>query len=225
MKSYILGFLKYLFNWRVSYLSCIDTKSLISRKARLYYATKIVGSKIDAYSYISPFTEVIHAEIGKFCSIGKNSKIGCTVHETDFLSTSPIFTRKKNALKINWIKTDLTFPFKTVYVGNDVWIGMDAIILAGVHIGNGAVVGAGAVVTRDVPPYAVVGGVPAKIIRKRFATETIEHLEKLKWWEADPEILKKHVALFSKPFLQNKSELNDMELNELEDCMNFSNRE
>ncbi|MDE5987638.1 MAG: CatB-related O-acetyltransferase, partial [Prevotella sp.] len=67
--------------------------------------------------------------------------------------------------------------------GNDVWIGYEAVIMAGVHIGDGAIVGARTVVTKDVPPYTIVGGVPAKEIRKRFSTDIIEQLQALKWWD------------------------------------------
>ena len=68
-------------------------------------------------------------------------------------------------------------------IGNDVWIGYEAVIMAGVHIGNGAIIAARAVVTKDVPPYTIVGGVPARLIRKRFDEETIQKLKTLKWWE------------------------------------------
>ena len=70
-----------------------------------------------------------------------------------------------------------------IVIGNDVWIGYEAVILSGVHIGDGAIIGTRAVVTKDVPPYTVVGGVPAKIIRRRFSDSVIEILQKLKWWD------------------------------------------
>ena len=74
-------------------------------------------------------------------------------------------------------------PFEKVYIGNDVWIGYDSIILSGVTIGDGAIIGARAVVTKDVPPYTIVGGIPAKAIRKRFDKKTIKSLLNLKWWD------------------------------------------
>ena len=70
-----------------------------------------------------------------------------------------------------------------IVIGNDVWIGYEALIMAGVHIGNGAIIGSRAVVTKDVPPYTIVGGVPARPIRKRFDEEVIQKLEALKWWD------------------------------------------
>ena len=81
-----------------------------------------------------------------------------------------------------------------IVVGNDVWIGYEAVILAGVTIGDGAIIGARAVVTKDVPPYTIVGGVPAKPIRKRFNEETIDILLKLKWWDWSKEKIAKNIA-------------------------------
>lgn len=81
-----------------------------------------------------------------------------------------------------------------IVVGNDVWIGYEAVILAGVTIGDGAIIGARAVVTKDVPPYTIVGGIPAKQIRKRFNEETIDILLKLKWWDWSKERIAKNIA-------------------------------
>lgn len=78
-----------------------------------------------------------------------------------------------------------------IVIGNDVWIGYDAVVMAGVHIGDGAIIGTRAVVTKDVPPYAIVGGVPAKIIRMRFDSETVSQLLELQWWNWDKERIKR----------------------------------
>lgn len=80
-------------------------------------------------------------------------------------------------------------------IGNDVWIGYDAIIMAGVHIGDGAVIGTRAVVTKDVPPYTIVGGVPARKIKMRFDSQTVEDLLELKWWDWTSEKIKKNLSL------------------------------
>jgi virginiamycin A acetyltransferase len=122
--------------------------------------------------------------IGKFCSIACGAKfiMNGANHRLDALSTYPfpvLAAAWNDATPVTeaWTnKGDIT-------IGNDVWIGFEAVILAGVTIGDGAVVGARAVVTKDVPPYGIVGGVPAKIIRKRFDDATIERLLKIRWWD------------------------------------------
>ena len=83
---------------------------------------------------------------------------------------------------------------KNIVIGNDVWIGYEALILAGVTVGDGAIIAAHAVVTKDVPPYTIVGGVPAKPIRKRFDDDTIAALEKLRWWDWDEERIRENLS-------------------------------
>lgn len=122
--------------------------------------------------------------IGKFCSIACGAKFIFTSanHTSQSLSTYPfpIFFEEWG-LDIKQITTAWDNKGDTV-VGNDVWIGYEAVILSGVHIGNGAIIGARAVVTKDVPPYTVVGGIPAKEIKKRFDEETIRKLQQIQWW-------------------------------------------
>lgn len=123
--------------------------------------------------------------IGKFCSIACGAKFlfNSANHKMASLSTYtfPLFfeewgLKKENVAQAWDQKGD-------IMIGNDVWIGYEAVILSGVTIGDGAVVGCRAVVTKDIPPYTIVGGVPAKPIRKRFDEETIKELQKIKWWD------------------------------------------
>ena len=130
----------------------------------------------------------IHREkliIGKFCSIACGTKFlfNCANHSLKSLSTYtfPLFYEEWELEKSN-----ITTAWDNkgdIVIGNDVWIGYEAVIMAGVHIGDGAIIAACAVVTKDVPPYTIVGGTPAKEIRKRFDTEVIQQLLKLKWWD------------------------------------------
>lgn len=130
----------------------------------------------------------IHREkliIGKFCSIACGTKFlfNCANHTLKSLSTYtfPLFYEEWELEKSN-----ITTAWDNkgdIVIGNDVWIGYEAVIMAGVHIGDGAIIAARAVVTKDVPPYTIVGGTPAKEIRKRFDTEMIHQLLKLKWWD------------------------------------------
>ena len=130
----------------------------------------------------------IHREeliIGKFCSIACGTKFlfNCANHTLKSLSTYtfPLFYEEWELEKSN-----ITTAWDNkgdIVIGNDVWIGYEAVIMAGVHIGDGAIIAARAVVTKDVPPYTIVGGTPAKEIRKRFDAEVIEQLLILKWWD------------------------------------------
>ena len=147
--------------------------------------------KIGDYSYIEPYTSVISANIGKFCSIGKCCQIGPWEHPTNYISTSPEILRK--ILRCPKLYSDL--PERTE-IGNDVWIGSNSIIMGGVKVGNGAIIGAGAVVTKDVPDYAIVVGVPAKVIKYRFEEEIRIRLNKLCWWDWSAEEMEKNKSFF-----------------------------
>lgn len=183
MKRYLLGVLKYLFQRGVSFLTIVSSDSQISKKSRTYRFSKILSSSVGDFSYIGPNTWLVATEVGKFCSIAPNCKIGLAAHSLKYLSTSPIFTETKNSTGYSWTDRDFFNPTEPVVVGNDVWIGERVLVMGGVKIGNGAVIGAGAIVTKDVPAYAIVGGVPAKIIRYRFSEEQIKVLENMKWWD------------------------------------------
>ena len=130
----------------------------------------------------------IHREkliIGKFCSIACGTKFlfNCANHTLKSLSTYtfPLFYEEWDLEKSNI--TTAWDNKGNIVIGNDVWIGYEAVIMAGVHIGDGAIIAARAVVTKDVPPYTIVGGTPAKEIRKRFDAEVIEQLLIQKWWD------------------------------------------
>lgn len=133
--------------------------------------------------------------IGKFCSIACGAKFlfNSANHAMMSLSTYPFplffeeWDLKREDVASSWDNKG------DIVVGNDVWIGYEAVILAGVTIGDGAIIGTRAVVTKDVPPYTIVGGIPAKSIRKRFDDKTISHLLQLKWWDWPKEKITKHI--------------------------------
>ena len=138
--------------------------------------------------------------IGKFCSIACGAKFlfNCANHTLKSLSTYtfPLFYE-------DWSldKSDVASAWDNkgdIIIGNDVWIGYEAVIMAGVRIGDGAIVGTRAVVTKDVPPYTIVGGVPARPIRKRFDEDTIRKLETLQWWDWSVEEIRQRL-----PYIMN----------------------
>lgn len=137
-----------------------------------------------------------HLVIGKFCSIACGAKFLFTSanHTMRSLSnyTFPIFFEEWE-LDVKNI-TDAWDNKGDIVIGNDVWIGYESVILSGVTIGDGAIIGARAVVTKDVSPYTIVGGVPAKPIRKRFDEETIGRLLALRWWDWDKDKIARNIA-------------------------------
>lgn len=203
MKRYlylILQIIRNIFNPAISILSRVEYSN-VSDRAKIYRFVKVFRSSVGEYTYIAPRSEIIHAKIGKYCSIAADTCIGLALHPLNFISTSPIFFSPANATGHSWVEGENEFfeEFKETVIGNDVWIGARAMVLGGVHVGDGAVVAAGAVVTKDVPPYSIVGGVPAKVIKYRFQEDKIRWLLDLKWWDKSPEYLKKNISMFRNP--------------------------
>ena len=159
--------------------------------------TEVYSSKIDRYTYVVN-ARISNAYIGSFCSIGPGVKIGgLGIHPLNLLSTSPVFYSTLNqAGKMLCEKSLGLEELKSVVIGCDVWIGANALILDGVKVGHGAVIAAGAVVVNDVPDYSIVGGVPAKEIRKRFSNSEIERILNMEWWHWTEEEIKKNINLF-----------------------------
>jgi acetyltransferase-like isoleucine patch superfamily enzyme len=152
--------------------------------------TSIVqNSEIGQYSYISPYSIIDSTQIGKFCSIGPHVVIGYGDHPVNFISTSPMFYYDKLIFERTFNKELIYDHHKKVIIENDVWIGANVYIKNGLKIGNGAIIAAGAVVIKDVPDYAIVGGVPASILKYRFKSSIIEKLLRFKWWDLETDVL------------------------------------
>ncbi len=155
---------------------------------------QIQDSHIGNHTSIGRYDKIREADIGKYCSISWDVTIGAPTHPFSTITNCALTYRKEYGV----VDFDGNLPQKRTKIGHDVWIGCDATLIAGVTVGDGAVVGAGAVVTKDIPPYEIWGGVPAKKIGLRFDEKTKDILEEIKWWEWQPEEIRECLDLFRK---------------------------
>ena len=176
----------------------IDKGAILENPVTLYALADIRDKvEIGAFTYVNRATTIFYnTKIGRYCSIGKRCEIGTVDHPVDWLSSSSIQYNIEEHFpdyKEYWDNLN-QYEFEQIEgatIGNDVWIGSLSVVKSGVTIGDGAIVGANSMVVKDVPPYAVVGGVPARIIKYRFSTEIINELLRLEWWNKDYEVLSK----------------------------------
>lgn len=174
-----------------------------------------VGRYTYGYKWLLQYYPIA-GRIGRFCSINRTAKIWNN-HPVGYVTTHPLLDhrmffsfdkqekREEYCQKYGKYFNNADFENSTlrdnrpVFIGNDVWIGANVVILPGVTVGDGAILAAGAVITKDVEPYAIVGGVPAKLIRKRFDDKTIEIFLKIKWWDWPVEKIEENIELFYQP--------------------------
>lgn len=190
----MLNRLKWILLWRLKlkknlpgfsahWSSCSDASSTFDGYNSIGRRCLVINSKIGRFSYVAADTKIIRANIGSFCSIGQESQLGgLATHPLNWLSTHPGFYSTRRQANISFTENDLFLDQKSIEIGHDVWVGARVMILDGCKIGNGAVIAAGAVVVKDVPAYAVVGGVPARIIKYRFEPDVIDFIQKMQWW-------------------------------------------
>ena len=180
---------------KIDYGCVIDKVSFLRQNSAVLHGCRIIKSDVGICSYLSPHCLLQNTTVGRYSSIGRETICGLGIHPTELVSTSPTFYRKSNVTGLELLECDVpSVEYKRIVIGNDVWIGARAVILDGVIIGDGAIIGACAVVTKDVPPYAIVAGVPAKIIRYRFSENKIRKFLELRWWEWPPEEIKARLS-------------------------------
>lgn len=158
----------------------------------------VVNTTIQNHSYLNRGTKINYTSMGAYCSIGSDVLIGVRKHPTDMISTHPSFYANNKGFE-TYADQMYCDELPSIQIGNDVWIGSNSTILGNVKIGDGAIVAYGSVVTKDIPPYAIVGGVPAKIIKYRFSEDIINSLLKIRWWDLNDYFFKKHFALMHDP--------------------------
>ena len=165
----------------------VSPETLFLRSIRTYWGGAIINhSTIGSYTFIERNSLIEYTTIGRYCSIANDFICGIGRHPMNLFSTSPIFYRKNNCYNMHVVDKDIEFDhYLPVKIGNDVWIGARVTVMGGVTIGDGAVKATGAVVTHDVKPYSVVGGVPAKFIKMRTDEEHIKNYNN-GWWDLEP---------------------------------------
>lgn len=164
--------------------------STIHKSSKIEAGSQVLNSSFDKHSFCGYDCQINNSDIGSFCSIADNVIIGPSSHPYNWVGGSPVFYSGRDSIKAKFSEFDREKPLRTV-IGSDVWIGINSIIKSGVKIGHGSIIGMGSVVTKDVDPYTIVGGCPAKVIKKRFNDNIINNLLDLCWWELDENELKK----------------------------------
>lgn len=172
---------------------------LANQKAKYDYGCSVMGNTyigetvaIGKFSYINCNSCIEDCDIGSFCSIASNVNINPFMHPKNYISSHPFVFNKI----YGFVEENIRFDTKRVFIGNDVWIGLNVIIMGGCSIGNGAIIAAGAVVTHDVPSYEIWGGVPAKKIGDRFKREDANYIEATEWWNWDIKKIKEEINNF-----------------------------
>jgi acetyltransferase-like isoleucine patch superfamily enzyme len=172
--------------------------SRIHKSAVVEAGSQILDCKMDRHSFCGFNCVIVNAEIGAFCSIADRVTIGGSEHPMHFVSTSPVFLSHRDSVKRKYSRHEFR-KFPQTIIGSDVWVGYGACIKGGVKVGTGAVIGMGSVVTKDVPPYAVVAGNPAVIKKYRFTQDVITQLLSTEWWKLSDDKLQEYAIFFNSP--------------------------
>ena len=172
--------------------------SSIHKTSKIEPGSQFINSKMGKHSFCGYDCDISNTEIGSFCSIANNVIIGGGMHPVDWVGTSPAFYEGRDSIKAKFSNHKRKNVKKTI-IQHDVWIGQSVIIKQGICIGTGAVIGMGSIVTKDVPPYTIYAGNPAKLIKERFDKNTAEKLLKIEWWNFDDKKLKKYAKYFTNP--------------------------
>jgi len=177
----------------------VSPDSIFGRYNVIFSGAMITGATLGDHTFVQKNTAVTNADVGKFCSIAPGVSIGLGQHPAAYVSTHPAFYAATQPIAKTFSAANPFQPLSRTQAGHDGWIGQNGLLMDGITIGTGAIIAAGAVVTKDVPDYAVVGGVPARVIKYRFPEDTRARLLKTAWWEKDEAWLGKNCGLFLDP--------------------------
>ena len=183
----------------------LNHKTILEGYNSIGYNSNIINSTLGYGSYIGDNCNLSHTKIGRFCSIASDVNIIIGSHPPHtFVSSHPsffslrkqagfTFVNKDKFKEVNWVNESKNI---IIEIGNDIWIGNGVKIIQGITIGNGAIIATGAVVTRNIEPYGVYGGVPAKLIKSRFNSKDVAFLNELRWWNWDLDKIEKYSSSF-----------------------------
>ncbi|MEX9251077.1 CatB-related O-acetyltransferase [Pseudenterobacter timonensis] len=173
--------------------------SKITNKNWIGKNVSLTNTMLGKYTYISDESRIRDATIGAFCSIGRNVKIGLGFHPISYISTSPFLYRKSFLGIKGFSEKDLFIEqdYRATAIGNDVWIGDNVLVCGGCNIGDGVVIGAGSIITKDLAPYGIYAGVPAKLIKKRNDKYQLEEGQLESWWNHEESKIKKIVRNYN----------------------------
>lgn len=176
--------------------SCKIFRAQMERQVVIYPRVWLSEVSFGSFSYVNEQSLMRSVRVGRFTSIGPHFLCGYGEHPSDLVSTSPVFYSTRNQCGVSFADRDYFSEASETSIGHDVWIGTRVFVRDGVRIGSGAILAAGAVVVKDVPDYAIVGGVPARVIRFRFAEEARRALLEIEWWNWSEEKLREAQPLF-----------------------------